>query len=259
MSFSLHDAGISRSLLLVGDREREHRYMLKNTIKPNWKILDLGANIGYYVLMELRLMNNTGHIIAIEPEPNNFKLLRRNISLNNMDPCVTTINAAVSDQDGTAPLYLSHLGNVHSLKQKQTTQYSGHSISVKALSLATIAKQHPDINLIRMDIEGYEQEVLTSLITINQQTTFLPQILFELHSVKYDHPRFQKLLADLWQIGYRAKFIASSHLDLLLRHKLQILASLPTDGTVRHIAASPSREALTDLYPHSRAVLLTAD
>jgi len=232
--------------------------MLTRAIKPGYKILDLGANIGYYVLMELQLMKGQGHVIAIEPEPNNYRQLINNISLNSYQSQTTTINAAVSNQDGVAQLFLSRLGNVHSLKQNQTSQYSGHAIPVKTISLTSLAKQHPDLDLIRMDIEGYEQEVLDSLVSINQHTKFLPRLLLELHPPKYNHPRWRSLLSSLFHIGYRARFLASSHKNLLIQHKLKIVASIPTDGTIRHIAARPSLKSVIALYPRSRAILLDA-
>lgn len=257
MLFDLSDSGISRSLLLVGDREREHRYILSKAIKPGDKVLDLGANIGYYVLMQHKLMKEKGHVIAIEPEPNNYKLMKKNIKLNGFSSLTTSINAAVSTKDGFADLHLSKLANVHSLKEKQTSQYTGRSISVRTIALATLATKHPDINLIRMDIEGYEQEILQSIININQQQKFLPKILFELHPPKYDTDTFNTLLSNLASLGYRARYLASSHIDLLNKHNLNVVAKLPTDGTIRYIAKEIPLPALLNLYPNSRAVLIS--
>jgi FkbM family methyltransferase len=256
MIFDLSDPGISRSLMIVGDREREHRYILSHAISPGDKVLDLGANIGYYVLMEHQLMHKQGKVIAIEPEPNNFELLEKNIYLNNFSSLTTTINAAVSDHDGTSHLHLSKLGNVHSLKQKQTSQYTGRSIPVNTISLATLANKHPDTNLIRMDIEGYEQEILQSLINLNTKQTFLPKILFELHPPKYNTAKFNTLLSDLYALGYTTRYLASSHQHLLKKHHLNITASLPTDGTIRYIARDVPLSPLLNLYPHSRALLI---
>ncbi|HBE89864.1 MAG TPA: hypothetical protein DDW41_01515 [Candidatus Andersenbacteria bacterium] len=255
MCFDLSDPGISRSLLLVGDREREHRFILKKAVQSGNTILDLGANIGYYVLMEQKIIGPSGHVIAIEPEPKNFALLQRNIDLNFFTSRTTAINAAVSDHDGSAPLFLSKLGNVHSLKEKQTNQYTGQSISVQTISLSTIADRYPNIHLIRMDIEGYEQEILRSLIQINTSKPWLPKILFELHPPKYTDD-FPKLLSDLYTLGYRASYLATSSPSLLAQEGLTYIAKLPTDGTVRYIATQVPLSSLLKLYPRTRAVLL---
>ena len=47
------------------------------------KVFDLGANIGYYVLMESELICNKGKILAIEPVKKNMQLLEKNLKLNN--------------------------------------------------------------------------------------------------------------------------------------------------------------------------------
>ena len=77
------DRGISRTLLLFGERELDHKLILERIVKKNMKIFDIGANIGYYVLMESNLIGEKGKILAIEPVDKNIKLLRKNLKLNN--------------------------------------------------------------------------------------------------------------------------------------------------------------------------------
>ena len=43
--------------------------------------LDIGANIGYYVTLESKMIGDQGKIIAIEPSPLNFDYLKRNMML----------------------------------------------------------------------------------------------------------------------------------------------------------------------------------
>ena len=61
------DRGISRTLLLFGERELDHKLILERIVKKNMKIFDIGANIGYYVLMESNLIGEKGKILEIEP------------------------------------------------------------------------------------------------------------------------------------------------------------------------------------------------
>jgi len=257
MKIDLQDPGISRSLLLVGDREREHQFMLKRAVKPNQTILDLGANIGYYVLMEHQLLAGTGSVIAIEPSPCNYQALCENIRLNDQEKSTTLVNAAITDFDGKVDLHLSQLSNVHSLVKSQVPSPTNQTIKVDAISLQTIAKQYPGIKLIRMDIEGYEQTILNSLAEINQHQNFKPSILFELHPPKYDPSQFATTLASLHKLGYHAELVATSHLELLRQSSLNPIASIPTDGTIRHIAEHVPLASLLKLFMKSRAVLLS--
>ena len=39
-------------------------------------VLDIGLNIGYYPLIELNIIKNTGKLIAVEPSPENYLMLK---------------------------------------------------------------------------------------------------------------------------------------------------------------------------------------
>ena len=69
--------------------------------------LNIGANIGLYSIYALKsILYKT--CLAIEPDPSNFELLKKNISLNKLSPFFNSINAAISDFDGEAELELCH-------------------------------------------------------------------------------------------------------------------------------------------------------
>jgi len=83
MYLNPRDKGISRTLLLFGERELDHKIILEKVLKKNMKIFDIGANIGFYVLMESKLIGDNGKIVAVEPVPENLELLKKNLELNN--------------------------------------------------------------------------------------------------------------------------------------------------------------------------------
>ncbi len=56
----LDDRGISRTLMLFGERELEHKAMLERILQPGMRIFDIGANIGYYAIMESQLVGPAG-------------------------------------------------------------------------------------------------------------------------------------------------------------------------------------------------------
>ena len=47
-------------------------------------VLDLGANIGYYAIMEAKV-GSSGKIYAIEPDPRNIEILIKNLKLNKIN------------------------------------------------------------------------------------------------------------------------------------------------------------------------------
>ena len=76
------DRGLSRTLFLFGKREIDHYKMLQGILEPGMQILDIGANIGYYALMESLVIGPNGQVTAIEPMLPNIEMLKRNIELN---------------------------------------------------------------------------------------------------------------------------------------------------------------------------------
>lgn len=76
----------------------------KRSIKPGMIVVDVGAHIGYYTTLMSRLVGPSGRVIAFEPEPENYRILRLNTDgLGN----VGAYPFAVSDEAGSASLYLN--------------------------------------------------------------------------------------------------------------------------------------------------------
>ena len=71
-------------------------------------VIDVGANIGLFTLCAARLAGPGGRVLALEPEPGNVRLLRRNLARNGARG-VRVRRAAASRTDGAAVLGLSEL------------------------------------------------------------------------------------------------------------------------------------------------------
>ena len=95
MFLDLDDRGISRALILFGEREIDQKKIIEECLKPEMCVFDIGANIGYYVIMESMIMKNKGRIIAIEPSKNNIQLLKQNLTLNKIVTKDIVISAVV--------------------------------------------------------------------------------------------------------------------------------------------------------------------
>ncbi|MEC9293738.1 MAG: hypothetical protein VYC65_05550 [Chloroflexota bacterium] len=66
LHLNTHDRGLSRTLFLFGKREIDHYLMLHSILKPGMNILDIGANIGYYAIMESIAIGPSGKVLAVE-------------------------------------------------------------------------------------------------------------------------------------------------------------------------------------------------
>lgn len=138
-------------------------------------ILDLGANTGLASLYFLKQFPGV-QIVAVEPDPDNFVLLRENLKSY---PNARCVNAAVWTHDGTIALVDPKIG---CWGMRVTSQPTVENVvcQVPALSMATLLGMFTDstVDLLKVDIEGAEREVFSlSSVWIEQ----VRSIVIELH------------------------------------------------------------------------------
>jgi FkbM family methyltransferase len=135
-------------------------------------IVDCGSNIGVSVLW-LTARYPEAHIVAIEPAPDNFELLRKNCAGIDADLRM----AGIGPVDGVA--YLSMEGD---LGFAYRTNLTGDGLPTEILSMKTILASKPESRyspfLLKVDIEGAEKYLFSAEHdTLNQ----FPVILMEPH------------------------------------------------------------------------------
>lgn len=220
MLLNVHDNGISRTLALNGKREMQLRAILEEVVKPGMCIFDLGANIGYYAIWEALRVGTEGRVYCIEPSPVNFALLQKNVELNGMTERMEMYNVGAADRLGEADFHLSEYSNLHTFMAEQykfgdksKKLLKGQTIKVPLTTVSEFAKGKRRIDLIRMDVEGFEVEVIDGMEeAFKNDPDFGPAICFETHFPKYDdtHHSMRKRLRTLFDRGYKATRISSN-------------------------------------------------
>jgi FkbM family methyltransferase len=95
-----------RALLLGTARNTREAFSLRlwaSLAEPGLRAVDVGAHIGVFTLLAARGVGPAGHVWAVEPHPQSFRHLGRNVRKNGFDN-VTAIRAAASDRPGSATL-----------------------------------------------------------------------------------------------------------------------------------------------------------
>jgi FkbM family methyltransferase len=167
MVLDLKDIGISRELALYGVHEKNSTAELKRLIKPGMKIVEAGANVGYYTLIESRMVGDSGYIYAFEPSPYNIAKLKRNIEINNIKNA-EMIPKAVGANNGVEKFYISSKSNLSSFIDRKDVNKilyedkGGKVIDVDVVRLDDFLKDKK-VDYIRMDVEGFEKEILEGL------------------------------------------------------------------------------------------------
>ncbi len=264
MYLDINDVGISRTLLLFGNREKDHHIILKNVLSKGMKVFDFGANIGYYALMESRLVGPTGVVVAVEPSPENVALLKRNVTLNKVEN-IPIMAVGVSERRTRQTLLLAHMSNLNTFHAPglDPKSLSGKTIEVEVLGVPDIAAEHGAPDLIRMDVEGHEVEIFNGMLEDVEAGRMSPMILFEVHRQRYgpDHDMVRPMQR-LLNCGYRPRFVASSSAGgTKIINDLGYKGGTPfrTDFMTRAIFEDVSGEHLIDLMCRTggvRTVLL---
>ena len=265
MCLDLWDPGISKTLAIFGKRELEHRYILEQELKPGMVVWDLGANIGYYAIMEAKLVGNLGKVYAVEPSPSNIALLKKNIVLNQCENIIEVSPVGISNRNGRAEL--SEMSNVNTFHPnlrsgERATHLTGKTIMVPIMDVPTFIHGKRSVDLVRMDIEGHEVEVFEGIIRSAKGGSSPSKILFETHLTKYDdtHHSMRAQLKGLLGIGYYPKILAANEEKRTFRAKGYSPEKLiRTDGTTRGIYRNVSSEDAIELICNEggvRTVLL---
>ncbi len=147
-------------------------------------IIEIGANVGLFTLyFSKRLMKKgpNAHIFAFEPSVEAYRRLRENLALNSAEN-VTTVNAAIGPKSGFARFYEPR-GNLTNGSLIETfasyfdeTPLTYWIVTLDGASLFELIKDAKRV-LIKIDVEGFEAEVLRSLAAVIEQKR--PDILIE--------------------------------------------------------------------------------
>lgn len=169
-------------------------------------IVDVGAHIGTFSIWAAG-QNPTCRVLACEPFAETYALLQENCRMNGMEGRVTTVQCAVTDQDG---------GQV-SLKLDPTNT-GGHSVyapfhsagvPVPSVTLSRLLQEHAlsRVDLLKIDAEGAEFPILFS--TPHEILERISRITLEFHDRFYEHYRAEDLQAHLEVHGYRVRLVPS--------------------------------------------------
>jgi FkbM family methyltransferase len=161
--------GISPTFLVNNSEDMAtiHAVFCREDYKINNKeniILDIGSNRGFTIGYFLsRNINN--FVYGFEPDRENFKILKKNISQFN---CRYEIEeSAVSDEAGILKFYSEKTGKYGSLDFFPTDSENISSYDVKVHCINDILEKvlsvHERINYIKLDTEGHERKIIKSI------------------------------------------------------------------------------------------------
>jgi FkbM family methyltransferase len=125
-------------------------------------IAEVGASIGLYALAFAGRVGAAGHVTAFEPDPDSTSALEANIAVNGWQDRVTVIRAAVGQCSGQVR-FASARGQESRIEVRPDVRDGVIAVPMVTIDDAFAGRR---IDMIKIDVEGFEQQVLEGARTI---------------------------------------------------------------------------------------------
>lgn len=186
---------------VLGNYESHVIPILKKYVQPGFAVYDCGAHQGYFAMTMGKMVGPEGHIHSFEALPSNYKVLEKNLKLNQVTN-ITAMHCAIGNADGT--VQFSDSGNSFANTLVQTSSvFANHAkVEVPIGRLDQLQKENnlPMPDFIKMDIEGAELEGLMGVSEILKKAKpFLHIATHDIHKPGV-HQACIDLLTDLGYI-----------------------------------------------------------
>ena len=188
---------IYNEILVNGEYDRAITRAIETSDRAEFRVLDLGANVGYFVMRCADLFLQSCRdkklvVVAVEGSPETHQELRARIeSQDLLRGTICTVNGLVGERVGSARIsnYVSHFGN--SVIAEGNT--SAPAVSVPYVDLSNLHQfaNGAVVDLLKCDIEGSEYAFLRNY------ADFLTRVrvaVFEFHKYGENVDEYRELL-----------------------------------------------------------------
>lgn len=176
--------------MAMGIYETYEVELLKKFVMPGMTCIDAGAQTGFYTLHLAKLIGQRGKLYSFEPNPNTFRLLKKNVDINGFTGYVRLFNLGLSDVESESEA--TEVSNMYVIGAME-----GFPTNMMQIQRGDdIVKERVDF--IKIDIEGSEPAAIRGMSTL----------------ITRHHPIIFSEINEYW-LKDRAKTGAQQYLDQL--------------------------------------------
>lgn len=170
------DVSVCSHIMLDGHWEPWVEAPLMQLLRPGMSFCDVGANVGYYTLLGGARVGRGGRAFAFEPNPRLADMLRRSVAINGLAPHVAVHAAAAGASPGELNLTIDPVfaGGASLMRQPGPSEVA---ITVPVVTLDSVLAELPALDVIKIDVEGFEPEVLAGAEGILARSPELAMVL----------------------------------------------------------------------------------
>lgn len=185
MLVDTQDIGISSHLMLDGFWEMWVTEAMLRSVRRGSTVIDVGANLGYYTLLLADLTGPEGKVLSFEPNPLLADRARQSAEMNGFLPFTAVHPCALGAAEGFVTMEVMPHQPGGGIVREHTGEAISDAIHVHRLNSFSEAL---DAEFIKIDVEGYEQQVwrgMTGILARGQPLT----IFMEFTVQRYPDPR----------------------------------------------------------------------
>ena len=143
-------------------------------LKVGQTFVDIGANIGQHSMYAAKIVGKGGNVYAFEPIPSLYEQIKDSARHNAFEKIVHVYNYALGEKEKVEKFFISkNVGGSSLVNDDDTQEIISVHVKNGDKELAAIK----NIDVVKIDVEGYEYEVLQGIKqTLN---THRPKIFIE--------------------------------------------------------------------------------
>ncbi|MBS1528942.1 MAG: FkbM family methyltransferase, partial [Bacteroidetes bacterium] len=180
-------------------------------LRPDDLFYDIGSNVGSYTLLASGVCGAKS--ITLEPVRSTFDILQKNIELNGLQEKVALINAGAGSAGGEIAFTAGSDTTNHVIADGE--QVNEEIVHIPLVAVDSLQPGNPA--LIKIDVEGYETEVLKGM------------------AATLENPSLQAIIIELNGSGERYGYDESKIHELLLSKKFKPYTYSPFDRTLAEL------------------------
>ncbi len=208
----LNEIDISRNIL-IDQYETAEVSFVSETVKKGNRVIDIGANIGYYSMLFSAIVGPTGKVLSFEPIRHLFDKLSRSRSENAFESVCEIYNCALSDTTGVANMVYApeaiNFGGSHLTHGAEAP--AQHAIASVELRKLDEFSRDGRVDFIKIDVEGAEPLVFSGGRELIARD--MPIILCEVHNDQLKNVSSSSatdMIAAMTNLGYRCNLLTEA-------------------------------------------------
>ena len=209
--------------------ENSETNFLNNICFEGMRVIDVGANVGYYSALISELIGPNGIVLAIEPDSESFKYLLKTIK-SSKNKNIRPFLKAASDHNNILPLYISKDNRGDNRLYKTNQKRNSIDVETILLDELIIKNEINQVDLIKIDVQGYEPKVIRGMKNIIKTsnkiillTEFWPKGIIDAGENPFDFLKMLRSLDfSLYELNTQGKLISlrkEDDLRLIYKYK----------------------------------------